>query len=157
MSKRKKICIKSSGDNRFGRMNGKGLPTLQMGDGSISVTTTKIGHKDSPGCATGIIFGLNPEGKDYEVGSRFDTDFIEDEHLFQIVSSNPDSLQVVIDQLMRAKASLMADQMRNVDFGWEVVVVRHDSDCATHNKGVPEMLGPCDCSVSKESNDDKER
>lgn len=24
-------------------------------------------------------------------------------------------------------------------------VIRHWSDCATNNRGVPEMLGPCDC------------
>lgn len=26
---------------------------------------------------------------------------------------------------------------------------KHDSDCAVHNAGVPELLGPCDCSLSK--------
>lgn len=25
----------------------------------------------------------------------------------------------------------------------------HDSDCSTNNRGVPELLGPCDCSLSK--------
>lgn len=25
--------------------------------------------------------------------------------------------------------------------------VLHDSDCAVHNKGVPDLLGPCDCSA----------
>ena len=23
--------------------------------------------------------------------------------------------------------------------------MRHDSDCSTNNRGVPELLGPCDC------------
>jgi len=27
--------------------------------------------------------------------------------------------------------------------------VMHDSDCSTNNRGVPELLGPCDCSVAK--------
>jgi len=26
---------------------------------------------------------------------------------------------------------------------------QHDSDCSTNNRGVPELLGPCDCSVSQ--------
>lgn len=25
---------------------------------------------------------------------------------------------------------------------------QHDSDCSIHNAGVPEMLGPCDCSLA---------
>lgn len=25
----------------------------------------------------------------------------------------------------------------------------HDSDCSTNNRGVPELLGPCDCSLSE--------
>jgi len=24
----------------------------------------------------------------------------------------------------------------------------HDSDCSSNNRGVPDMLGPCDCSLS---------
>lgn len=26
---------------------------------------------------------------------------------------------------------------------------QHDSDCSTNNRGVPELLGPCDCSLSQ--------
>ncbi len=26
-------------------------------------------------------------------------------------------------------------------------LVQHDSDCSTHNRGVPDLLGPCDCSA----------
>lgn len=28
-------------------------------------------------------------------------------------------------------------------------MINHDSDCATNNAGVPELLGPCDCSVGE--------
>lgn len=31
----------------------------------------------------------------------------------------------------------------------EPKVERHDSDCSTNNRGVPDLLGPCDCSLSK--------
>ena len=30
---------------------------------------------------------------------------------------------------------------------WEM---RHDSDCATNNRGVPALLGPCDCRLKPE-------
>lgn len=30
----------------------------------------------------------------------------------------------------------------------ERLSVRHDSDCSTNNRGVPELLGPCDCSAA---------
>lgn len=32
----------------------------------------------------------------------------------------------------------------------QAVQVNHDSDCSTNNHGVPELLGPCDCSASKD-------
>lgn len=32
--------------------------------------------------------------------------------------------------------------------GGYTLIQQHDSDCSTNNRGVPELLGPCDCSVS---------
>ncbi|WP_417786714.1 hypothetical protein [Stutzerimonas xanthomarina] len=30
-------------------------------------------------------------------------------------------------------------------------IEQHDSDCSTNNRGVPDLLGPCDCSLSEAS------
>lgn len=34
---------------------------------------------------------------------------------------------------------------------WNFPQSVHDSDCAMHNRGTPELLGPCDCSASQQS------
>lgn len=42
------------------------------------------------------------------------------------------------------------DCQKAVAARWDAIAVTgHESDCSTNNRGVPELLGPCDCSLSK--------
>lgn len=34
---------------------------------------------------------------------------------------------------------------------YQIKAVQHDSDCSINNRGVPELLGPCDCSMVEEA------
>lgn len=45
--------------------------------------------------------------------------------------------------------SILACQKAVTDRWDAIAVTGHDSDCSTSNRGVPELLGPCDCSLSK--------
>lgn len=50
---------------------------------------------------------------------------------------------------IREQVALNAAQIRVIDsMVAQPVAAQHDSDCAQHNAGVPELLGPCDCSIA---------
>jgi hypothetical protein len=63
--------------------------------------------------------------------------------------------------LRSASGSYLDSEVREMWSGWqaracldkvkELNYQGHASDCSTNNRGVPELLGPCDCDLSKKT------
>ncbi len=103
----KTIPIKDSGDHRC-YMTEYGIPTIQLGDGGVSICTLSYEHDKCAGIGFGLTKGAIGEFHPETKGKKADEAGI----FFQVVSTSPDSLQVMIDRLREAKAD-WEDRLKN--------------------------------------------
>lgn len=65
-----------------------------------------------------------------------------------------EKIRAVIDRVLwtagatESNRELLADAIFESIAAPSVASPQHDSDCSTNNRGVPELLGPCDCSIA---------
>ena len=79
-----------------------GLPTIQLGCGGVIISDLKFEGDDFSGI--GFSLGAGEVGEDHkELEGK---NAIEASLFFQIIATKPESLQVVIDKLLLAKANL---------------------------------------------------
>ena len=95
--------LKESNDHRV-YMTEYGIPTIQLGCGGVIVSDLKFEGESLSGVGFSLGQGQGEVGEGHdELKGEMATDIGV---FFQIITSNPESLQVVIDKLILAKEDL---------------------------------------------------
>lgn len=94
--------VKESNDHRC-YMSEYGIPTIQLGDGGVTISSLK--DTDNNYAGVGFSLGSGRIGEMKEVGEGVTADKYG--VFFQVLATDPASLQVLIDRLREAKADLI--------------------------------------------------
>jgi len=95
--------LKESNDHRC-YMTPYNIPTIQLGDGGVIISD--LSFKDNEFSGIGFSLGQGEVGESHTPEEKT---MAEDFGVFlQIISTSPESIQVMIDQLIKAKANLEA-------------------------------------------------
>ena len=93
--------VKTSNDHRV-YMADYGIPTIQLGCGGVIVSDLSFEGENLAG--VGFSLGAGEVGESHEyLNGKMATDI---DVFFQVIATKPESLQVVIDKLEKAKADL---------------------------------------------------
>lgn len=109
----------------------------------VSAAVAKLGERQGQGELTFLlpVTGVRADGGEDTLLLRMS---------FSITTAEAE--QALIDGLKALQAEQQIEDNAAPESNLHIVgnAPQHDSDCATHNRGVPELLGPCDCSLSHE-------
>lgn len=96
--------VEESNDHRV-YMSEYGIPTIQLGCGGVGVSDLKFKGNEFSGIGFSLVQGEVGEIHHHDSAGVIATDIGV---FFQIIATKPESLQVVIDRLEKAKETLLA-------------------------------------------------